>query len=459
MNTSLDVLTQALLRLAGQLVGQPDGTAQGSLPDAHPLPFTNTTVGDFVRGVQLWNASGRPLLAAQPARACPCCAETSKRSLFDSYDGYPFVECLVCGCWYVPLSVDLQLFDRFFAACPAAVDVARSVFLTHSSADKADIDTDRLGGNLDALRPLLTAAEPLRYLDIGCGLGTSLRAATARGMQASGVEPAREHRQFARTAGLPVVESVAELPQQAYHLISFWEVLEHLPQPLDALTDAQRRLLPGGFIAFTVPNLNSPLVRVQRADCAFVNGGFDTPGHINLFGESQLSRLLHRAGLQLVAMEGQYGLNVADLLGYLHGRHRATHDHVHGRAASVGLNAVARATVNALGPTLTLLERITLSSPILFGVACRSEEARGLAGRIAAFRRERQSAMRAEIARLENLPKSLPPAPATAPDARDVQLVLLAAEAEIDRLNKALDDRSWRRRLQFFFGRGKPLGS
>lgn len=393
---SLDYLASALLVLARELLGR--GAAKAGEPGvAFTTPFNNTTQSDWAEAVGLWNRHGRAFLAEMKPRACPTCSGKECRQLFESYDGYPFVECDACRCWYVPLAVEAGVFERFFAACPGAREVSERAFAKRASPENVAIDLERIGGYLESLQPLLPDGAGRRYLDVGCGLGHSLVAAAKAGLEGVGIESSAECIEIGRRNGLDI-RPVDAFPQgERFALVSFWESLEHIGDPGGALGAAAAVLEDDGLLALTVPNQLSPPVRAQRADCTFVNGGFDTAGHINLFSPANLDTLLDRNGLALLDVDGQYGMNLQEIASYFVGGHRGAADLLAGNPVSGGLPPAAAGVLAAVGPAVAQIERLALLSPILFAIACKRESAERLREPVLALRKAREARIAAQI--------------------------------------------------------------
>jgi len=393
---SQEDLAGSILNLAASLLNDSTIDANEHSVPSLTTPFSNTTQADWAEAVRLWNAYGRSLLSGLPSRACPACARDEHRNLFESYDGYPFVECTSCGCWYVPLVVDAALFERFFANCPAAKGVVERAFAKRTSPDNVQADLKRIGTYLDMLLPLLPMDNGRMYLDVGCGLGHSLKAASDRGMQAVGLESSRGCISIGTSNGADI-RHIDEPLTGRFDLVTFWESLEHMADPAAVLSFSRPLLADRGLLAFTFPNQNSPLVRVQRNDCSVVNGGCDTPGHINLFNPSSIGVLLDRCGLSVLALDGQYGLSLPDLVSYLSGNTRGAYDMLRGVPIDSGISSLATSITKGIGPAVTVLERVTLTTPILFGFACRNESAGAFSRAVQRFNSNRKRELLAEI--------------------------------------------------------------
>lgn len=356
-------------------------------------PFSTMQQSDWAEGVRLWNQFGRSLIETIPTRGCPACGEEAGRPIFESYDGYHYHECTHCRCWYVPKQVEADVFDRFFSTNPAALEVALRSFQKRQSEENKQGDLVRFNGYFETVLPLLNSAAPIRYLDIGCGIGNSLVSAKQFDMDACGLETSQECIRLASLANLKVYESPTSLPHQTFDLISFWEALEHISDPIGMLTFCDALLSENGVVAFTVPNLNSPLLRLQRGDSSIVHGGYDTPGHINLFAPNHLEILFDRSGFELIYLDGQYGANIPEFISYFLGQHSAGVSLIGGEAVSGDLSGACLTVLENIGPSVSLFERATLTAPILFGIAVRKSQKTHFEASLAILDRKRRESI------------------------------------------------------------------
>jgi SAM-dependent methyltransferase len=133
-----------------------------------------------------------------------------------------------------------------------------------------------------------------RYLDIGSSAGLLLQAFQgAYGCQVFGVEPGEAYREFARHNGLDVVPSLDEIKTREFDrfdLISLAHVLEHLPDPVDYLSNLRKSFLePEGWLLVEVPNL-------------YAHDSFEV-AHLASFSPHTLRQALSKAGFEIVALE------------------------------------------------------------------------------------------------------------------------------------------------------------
>lgn len=166
--------------------------------------------------------------------------------------------------------------------------VARHAFV-HSYADY------RLNARVEMLR--LLPPDTRTLLDVGGGEGNFARAFMAqRGGQATLLEADPRTAAAARSQGLDVLagdfESVAVSAQ--YDCIAFLDVLEHLVDPLAALTKARQMIAPGGSLLLSVPNVGhwSVVWDLLQGEFDYQPVGILCTTHLRFFTRRGLERLL-----------------------------------------------------------------------------------------------------------------------------------------------------------------------
>lgn len=331
-------------------------------------PFGNLEISDWVRAMLLWREHGVGLIRDQPPRPCPACGLTDQRFLFYSFDSYPYVDCLRCATWYVPLVVDDALFERYYRICPEARDVVERLAGQRLDEDRAKVDRARFSTYLAELESMLPV-ERRDLLDVGCGVGHSLEVAASRGWRACGIESSPSLVAAARGRGLTVYRPGEPIAREAFGLIALWETLEHLNDPFEVLSGVVPLLHDDGLLMITVPNAHAIEARIMRQDLAWINGGAIGTVHINLFHRLSLDHLLSRVGLEVVGVDGEFGLNARELASYFLGGHRGAWDYARGVRVEPDLSEDAICFLNWVGPAWTVLARQLLLTPIIKIVA------------------------------------------------------------------------------------------
>lgn len=140
-------------------------------------------------------------------------------------------------------------------------------------------------------------------LDVGCGGGAFLSRCQAAGWKAVGVEPSRDAAEHARRRGIEVHEQswpVPAMADESVEAVTFINVLDHLPDPFEALREAARVLKPGGLLYLRVPN--APLHAWVKRSLATLGLNQVAVLHVYGFGRRSLSQLLPRFGFAPLAV-------------------------------------------------------------------------------------------------------------------------------------------------------------
>jgi SAM-dependent methyltransferase len=133
---------------------------------------------------------------------------------------------------------------------------------------------------------------PKRLLDVGCGDGDFLRAATAAGWKAAGTDIGGAL-QNARDAGLDVHPTLDEVASAGpFDVATLWHTLEHFSDPRGTLERTRELLRPHGRLLVAVPDAAG----LQAA--LFGKSWFhlDVPRHLFHFDRTALTTLLERTG-------------------------------------------------------------------------------------------------------------------------------------------------------------------
>jgi len=157
-------------------------------------------------------------------------------------------------------------------------------------------DRDRVFGEwarfrLGQLMQIHPCAE--RIAEVGSGTGHFLAAAKARGIFAKGFDLA-DHRTQARDAEFEAsVDPFGSLGSSAWDAVAAFHVLEHCPDPLEAIRAIIASLKPGGFGLVEIPGI---LEGVPPDPCMI------DPRHQWYFSETTLRRLVESAGGEVIGL-------------------------------------------------------------------------------------------------------------------------------------------------------------
>jgi SAM-dependent methyltransferase len=139
----------------------------------------------------------------------------------------------------------------------------------------------------------------LRLLDLGCWVGFLLAEARDRGWTGVGVEPSAWASAVARERfGLDVHTSglfEADLEPGGFDAVVMADVIEHLPDPGEALDRVASWLAPGGVLALALPDAGSPVARALGERWWSI-----LPTHVQYFTRGSLEILLSRHGFRVL---------------------------------------------------------------------------------------------------------------------------------------------------------------
>ena len=178
--------------------------------------------------------------------ACVLCGATRRRQVYE-IAGYAIVRCLGCN---------LVFTDTTLSRSDSAAYYSESYFAGGTAQGYADYDGQghRRRAHYRSLIPLLhryLGPKQPRVLDIGCATGLFLEVARADGWQTWGVELSSWAAKRAQSKGLTVHEGTLEeasYPDSFFTVVTMWDVIEHLADPVKTLAEVHRIMSPGGLL-------------------------------------------------------------------------------------------------------------------------------------------------------------------------------------------------------------------
>ena len=242
-------------------------------------------------------------IAAEPLLACNLCGGVEHRRLFCKR-GFELVGCAGCGLAFI---ANPPRADELAGLYSAAADYHGALL------DPADPGFAAMRGvarqHVKMLRRSVRAPHGLRLLDIGCSSGLFLDAARAAGCEVAGAELSTDTAAFARNHfGLDVHAGdwrEGGYAEGSFDVITLFDVIEHLPDPLGELSAIRRLLKPGGLLLQSTPNIDGLFPRLSYA---LVNRldywpHPEPPYHLYQFSDRTLAELTERAGYEVTRID------------------------------------------------------------------------------------------------------------------------------------------------------------
>ena len=230
-------------------------------------------------------------MPANPTLSCPLCRASESREVQTqilALAGLGTVElgfgyCCACG--------------HIYQVRPAPEAILNENYASYSNYTCFDPDAARAAPPAASTRRLLTLAEARAprtgtAYEVGCATGFHLAHFRRAGWEVGGCDPSPKAKAQAGEIFSIAIDCGTEadiLPRQSeLAIVMFSHVLEHLSDPLGALTRARHALRDDGVVLLEVPCAIAPHLMPP---------GWFTFEHLHYFSEGALLRMLNDAGL------------------------------------------------------------------------------------------------------------------------------------------------------------------
>jgi 2-polyprenyl-3-methyl-5-hydroxy-6-metoxy-1,4-benzoquinol methylase len=157
---------------------------------------------------------------------------------------------------------------------------------------------------------------PRSALDVGAGGGHFVEGMRRRGIAAEGYERSHASRRFAADAfGVTLRDDdFLTAAPEPYDLLTFWGLLEYVPEPRRFLAQARRCLSKeDGLLIVEIPRLDCFGTAVQREMPDNVARHMDPTSHMNAFTDASLATALVDTGFRPVAA-WYFGMDIYEFL-------------------------------------------------------------------------------------------------------------------------------------------------
>lgn len=141
-----------------------------------------------------------------------------------------------------------------------------------------------------------------RLLDVGCGAGHFLDLAKQQNWEVDGTELTDEAVEICRGKGINILQgklSPGNYPPESFDVITSFEVLEHINNPLEEVKNFYTLLRKGGIVYVTTPNFNAWsrfLLKEKWNVLAY-------PEHLCYYSAQTLKKLFTMSGFSLLRLQ------------------------------------------------------------------------------------------------------------------------------------------------------------
>jgi 2-polyprenyl-3-methyl-5-hydroxy-6-metoxy-1,4-benzoquinol methylase len=144
---------------------------------------------------------------------------------------------------------------------------------------------------------------PGRWLDVGFGNGGLLELAAEWGYEVLGIDTREQAVAAMQSRGFnaTTINFHSVLDEEFFDVISFFDVIEHLPFPKETLRHAKKMLKPEGVLVVSMPNMDSAAWR--DLDAREMNPYWSEIEHLHNFSRKRLVLLLEECGFDFLSFE------------------------------------------------------------------------------------------------------------------------------------------------------------
>ncbi len=222
--------------------------------------------------------------------SCPLCGEDNSTELWTK-SGARSVRCSACGLVYENPRFDSAELKQFYSSKDYYIsddpDVNASGYKNYFAQCSPVLQNEYF----QSLAHHNKKKGKVRYLDIGSGPGGIVQLASEAGWEATGLELSSWAVNQGIQSGLRMIEGTlheADFPDGSFDVISMFDVLEHLPKPVEYIREIHRILAPGGMVLAETPNVEGFFAKHLYKE----NADLIKPrAHICLYSPSTIKRL------------------------------------------------------------------------------------------------------------------------------------------------------------------------
>lgn len=244
----------------------------------YPVKIMNNTFQPYIKSCPVGCSSGFEdsdiVLAEGPLRRCKDCGQLLSRCSEDLY-------------W--------KSMDEF--------DDPKGTWPTGKAADRLLRHTRQMVKRIE--RFLSKRRGQIRLLDVGCSNGAFISAAQTLGIHAAGVEPSAAPAQAAIARGLEVHQGFLQdihLPEASFDVVTLFEVIEHLKDPLSLFKECHRLLHGGGLLVIRTGNTDSWTARYRKDRWEYFSIS-EHGGHVSFFNPVSMDKLAERSGFSVASLK------------------------------------------------------------------------------------------------------------------------------------------------------------
>lgn len=236
--------------------------------------------------------------------SCTLCKNKTGKMVFEWEEGYQLFKCDHCGA--VSPNIEKENIESVYNSNDYYERIMRAIHNQYEyrkeqfGKNRYDYIINRLG---------LTPSK-VKVLDVGCGAGYFLSVLKDNNVSCKGLEVTPHLVKYCQDRGLNVgLNKLSEEPNGEYDVITLFDVLEHLSNPVLMMDTVERKLKKGGHCIIFTPNIDSVGFELMQAK----QNTLSPFEHLCFLNDKSLDYLLSKVDLTLTSVE-TFGLDIMDYL-------------------------------------------------------------------------------------------------------------------------------------------------
>lgn len=218
-------------------------------------------------------------------KKCPICNSKDFSRRKNYYKKNQLIYCKICDFTFsekIPTNEELENYYR-------------KIYEAVLDSEQEFYDTDL---NKQSYSILLDEFEKFRktnkIIDVGCGFGSFLKQAKARGWECYGTEFSKNSVDYCKKIGLDNIINAdlnsKDFKDDEFDVITSFEVIEHLTDINFQLKEMKNILRSGGLLYITTPNFNSLNRYIEKNSWSVIH----YPAHLSYFTKNSLNQTLKK---------------------------------------------------------------------------------------------------------------------------------------------------------------------
>ena len=214
------------------------------------------------------------------------CAESSGLKQF-TWAGQPIISCRYCG-----LDFCSEIVEKENGGDSSPVPQEGLTMLANTIYSTEQLAQRRCDARLAVYEEIL--GRPCRnVLEVGCGPGVFYQPYTARKIAWTGIDINPFWVQFGADHNIPISNYTTEKLKTTFDVVTAFQTLEHVADPLSFMTQLVGALNPGGILHLELPNQDSFTALIRRLSPVLSKdyGFIQPPMHMRAYRRQTLSKL------------------------------------------------------------------------------------------------------------------------------------------------------------------------